>query len=51
MAFIKNLQLNFEGFTKKEIAASKLDREAQEMIGHTYEREFKCILSNSMIQN
>ena len=36
MAFLQTVQENFEGFTKKEVAAAKLAREAQWMIGRPY---------------
>ena len=51
MDFVKTVWENFEGFTKKETAVTKLYREAQVMIGHTYERYFKSTMSSNMIQN
>ena len=32
--FVQTVWENFDGFTKKEITATKLTREDQEMIGH-----------------
>ena len=41
MDTVKTVWDSFEGFTKKEITAAKLDRESQGMIGHTPEIELK----------
>ena len=36
VAFVKTVQDNFEGLTKKEITAAKIARESQVMIVHQY---------------
>jgi hypothetical protein len=51
VAFVKTIRGNFEGFTKKEIEKATLAREAQGMIGHPSERDFKDMVSANMIQN
>ena len=40
VAFIKTVQENFEGLSKKEIATAKLARKSQVMIGYLSERDF-----------
>ena len=51
MAFVQTVREGFEGFIKKLITTAKFSCEAQGMIGHTYERDFKFIVRNNMIQN
>jgi hypothetical protein len=45
LCFIQTIREQFEGFTKREIEAARAAREAQAMIGHPPDREFKQLVS------
>ena len=51
VAFIQTVQDNSEAFNKKKPTASKNAHKSNGMIGHIFEREFKSMVRNNMIQN
>ena len=50
-AFVRNIQENIEGLTKKDITIDKRFNKSKGIIGCKHERDFKSMVSNNISQN
>ncbi|KAL7503385.1 hypothetical protein ACHAXN_001183 [Cyclotella atomus] len=51
LCFVQTIRERYEGYTKQEIEAARSAREAQAMMGHPTDREFRNMVRTNMIQN
>jgi hypothetical protein len=51
LCFVQTIRERYEGYTKREVMAARSAREAQAMMGHPTDREFRNMVRTNMIQN
>ena len=51
MSYIQTVRRNYEGYTKQEVTQAKEARRAQAMMGNPSEKDYKGMVTNSLIAN
>jgi hypothetical protein len=51
LCFVQTVRERYEGFTRREVQEARAAREAQAMIGHPTDREFRNMVRTNMIPN